>query len=83
MGRQTPRYDHRPLSYGEQRLVGVALALAAQPSMLLLDEPVSGRCLGNPHIRAADPPTSDRGVTILLVGHDMPMVMSVSDRMWC
>jgi branched-chain amino acid transport system ATP-binding protein len=69
------------LSYGEQRLLGIALALAAQPSMLLLDEPVSGM---NPSetamvmmlvesIRAS-------GVTILLVEHDMPMVMRVSDR---
>ena len=69
------------LSYGEQRLVGVALALAANPSMLLLDEPVSGMNASETHtfvelvrnIRS-------RGVTILLVEHDMPMVMSVSDR---
>jgi branched-chain amino acid transport system ATP-binding protein len=69
------------LSYGEQRLVGVALALAAQPSMLLLDEPVSG-------MNASETDTfvrlirsiRDRGITILLVEHDMPMVMSVSDR---
>jgi branched-chain amino acid transport system ATP-binding protein len=69
------------LPYGEQRLLGIALALAAQPTMLLLDEPVSGM---NPNesakvmklveaIRAS-------GVTILLVEHDMPMVMRVSDR---
>jgi branched-chain amino acid transport system ATP-binding protein len=69
------------LSYGEQRLVGVALALAAQPSMLLLDEPVSGMNASETHsfvelIRGI----RDRGVTILLVEHDMPMVMSVSDR---
>jgi branched-chain amino acid transport system ATP-binding protein len=69
------------LPYGDQRLVGVALALAAQPTMLLLDEPVSGmnasetarfvKLLGL--IR-------ERGITILLVEHDMPMVMGVSDR---
>lgn len=69
------------LSYGEQRLVGVALALAAQPSMLLLDEPVSGMNASETHtfvelIRNI----RGRGVTILLVEHDMPMVMSVSDR---
>ena len=69
------------LSYGEQRLVGVALALAAQPRMLLLDEPVSGMNASETHafvqlIRSI----RDRGVTILLVEHDMPMVMSVSDR---
>ena len=69
------------LAYGEQRLVGVALALATDPAMLLLDEPVSGM---NPSetarfvrlVRAI----RDRGVTILLVEHDMPMVMEVSDR---
>jgi branched-chain amino acid transport system ATP-binding protein len=69
------------LSYGEQRLVGVALALAARPSMLLLDEPVSGMNASETHrfvelIRGI----RDRGITILLVEHDMPMVMSVSDR---
>jgi branched-chain amino acid transport system ATP-binding protein len=69
------------LSYGEQRLVGVALALAAQPSMLLLDEPVSGMNASETHgfvqlIRSI----RDRGITILLVEHDMPMVMTVSDR---
>lgn len=69
------------LSYGEQRLVGVALALAAEPSMLLLDEPVSGMNASETHafiqlIRNI----RERGVTILLVEHDMPMVMSVSDR---
>ncbi|KRP88910.1 ABC transporter [Bradyrhizobium yuanmingense] len=69
------------LSYGEQRLVGVALALAAEPSMLLLDEPVSGMNASETHrfvelIRGI----RDRGITILLVEHDMPMVMTVSDR---
>jgi branched-chain amino acid transport system ATP-binding protein len=69
------------LSYGEQRLVGVALALAAQPKMLLLDEPVSGMNASETHtfvqlIRSI----RDSGVTILLVEHDMPMVMEVSDR---
>jgi branched-chain amino acid transport system ATP-binding protein len=69
------------LSYGEQRLVGVALALAAKPSMLLLDEPVSGMNATETHIfielvRSI----RDSGVSILLVEHDMPMVMSVSDR---
>jgi branched-chain amino acid transport system ATP-binding protein len=69
------------LPYGDQRLLGVALALAAKPSMLLLDEPVSGmnasetgrfmRLLGK---------LRELGITILLVEHDMPMVMGVSDR---
>ncbi|MDX6806242.1 ABC transporter ATP-binding protein [Terrihabitans rhizophilus] len=72
------------LSYGEQRLVGVALALATDPTMLLLDEPVSGMNASETHnfvrlIRAI----RDAGTTILLVEHDMPMVMAVSDRIVC
>jgi branched-chain amino acid transport system ATP-binding protein len=73
--------DAGALPYGDQRLLGVALALAAKPSMLLFDEPVSGmnasetgrfmRLLGK---------LRERGMTILLVEHDMPMVMGVSDR---
>jgi branched-chain amino acid transport system ATP-binding protein len=69
------------LPYGEQRLLEVAVALAARPTMLLLDEPVSGmnasetasfiELLGR--IRS-------RSVTVLLVEHDMHLVMNVSDR---
>jgi branched-chain amino acid transport system ATP-binding protein len=69
------------LPYGEQRLLGIALALAARPSMLLLDEPVSGM---NPSESAKVMKLVETirgsGVTILLVEHDMPMVMQVSDR---
>ena len=69
------------LAYGEQRLVGVALALATEPAMLLLDEPVSGMNASETQvfvrlIRSI----RDRGITLLLVEHDMPMVMEVSDR---
>jgi branched-chain amino acid transport system ATP-binding protein len=79
--------DHRAdepagtLPYGEQRLVGVALALAVKPSMLLLDEPVSGM---NPSETARFiklvREIRDTGVTVLLVEHDMPMVTQVCDR---
>ena len=69
------------LPYGEQRLLGVALALAGKPLMLLLDEPVSGM---NPSETARFVKLvhkiRDSGVTILLVEHDMPMVMGVCDR---
>jgi branched-chain amino acid transport system ATP-binding protein len=69
------------LSYGEQRLLEVALALAARPRMLLLDEPASGlnptesRSLGEVigRIRA-------RGIGVVLIEHNMPLVMRISDR---
>ncbi|MCB1548763.1 MAG: ABC transporter ATP-binding protein [Hyphomicrobiaceae bacterium] len=69
------------LPYGEQRLLEVAVALAAKPTLLLLDEPVSGM---NPaetdafmKLLAA---IRTRDITVLLVEHDMRMVMGVSDR---
>ncbi|MDA7948783.1 MAG: ABC transporter ATP-binding protein [Hyphomicrobiaceae bacterium] len=69
------------LPYGEQRLLEVAIALAAHPSLLLLDEPVSGM---NPSETASfmDMLGEIRklGITVLLVEHDMKMVMGVSDR---
>ena len=69
------------LPYGEQRLMGLALALAAKPAMLLLDEPVSGM---NPSETARFmqliKAIHAQGITILLVEHDMRMVMGVSDR---
>jgi branched-chain amino acid transport system ATP-binding protein len=72
------------LPYGEQRLLEVAIALAAKPKLLLLDEPVSGM---NPSETAsfmaklAD--IVGLGITVLLVEHDMKMVMGVSDRVVC
>jgi branched-chain amino acid transport system ATP-binding protein len=69
------------LPYGEQRLLGVALALAAKPSMLLLDEPVSGMNASETgRFIQLVKKIGGSGVTILLVEHDMPMVMEVSDR---
>jgi len=72
------------LAYGEQRLLEVAIALAARPKLLLLDEPVSGMNASETagfmtklaEIRAL-------GITVLLVEHDMKMVMGVSDRIVC
>jgi branched-chain amino acid transport system ATP-binding protein len=72
------------LAYGEQRLLEIAIALAAKPKLLLLDEPVSGM---NPSETAsfmaklAD--IRALGITVLLVEHDMKMVMGVSDRVVC
>ncbi|MCJ2043585.1 ABC transporter ATP-binding protein [Methylobacterium sp. J-078] len=69
------------LAYGEQRLVGVALALATEPAMLLLDEPVSGMNASETRVFVRlIRQIRERGVTLLLVEHDMPMVMEVSDR---
>jgi branched-chain amino acid transport system ATP-binding protein len=69
------------LPYGDQRLLGVALALAAKPSMLLLDEPVSGmNASETQRFILLLGKLRELGMTILLVEHDMPMVMGVSDR---
>ena len=72
------------LAYGELRLLEVAVALAARPTLLLLDEPVAGM---NSTETASFMETLARiratGVTVLLVEHDMKMVMRVSDRVVC
>jgi branched-chain amino acid transport system ATP-binding protein len=72
------------LPYGDQRLLEVAIALAAKPKLLMLDEPVSGM---NPSETAAFmaklAEIRKLGITVLLVEHDMKMVMGVSDRVVC
>lgn len=71
----------RNLAYGEQRLLGVGIALAAQPRLLLLDEPAAGL---NPsetdNFKDMIRRIAQTGVTVLLVEHDMHMVMSISDH---
>jgi branched-chain amino acid transport system ATP-binding protein len=71
----------RNLSYGEQRLLEIAIALAVDPELLLLDEPVAGM---NPseaeQVMAIIAEIRKRGMTILLVEHNMDVVMNISDR---
>lgn len=77
------RADERAasLSYGEQRILGVGIALAASPKILLLDEPAAGL---NPsetdEFKAMIRRIGNSGITVLLVEHDMHMVMSISDQ---
>src|SRR5215210_7179686 len=70
------------LSYGDQRRVEIARALASDPSLLLLDEPTAGM---NPQESARltdfmERLRSERDLTILLIEHDMKVVMGVSER---
>lgn len=68
------------LSFGEQRLVEFARALASDPQLLMLDEPASG--LNTREIERIIElihKIRDQGVTIMLIEHDMQVVMSISD----
>jgi branched-chain amino acid transport system ATP-binding protein len=70
------------LSYGDQRRVEIARALVSDPKLLLLDEPTAGM---NPNESARlvafmQQLREDRGLTILLIEHDMKVVMGVSER---
>jgi branched-chain amino acid transport system ATP-binding protein len=72
------------LPYGEQRLLEIAVALAARPQLVLLDEPVSGmNAVETASFMAKLAEIRALGVTVLLVEHDMKMVMGVSDRIVC
>jgi len=69
------------LPHGHQRALGVSLALACNPTLLLLDEPVTGM---NPseteEIVERIRKIRDNGITVMLVEHGMRVVMGISDR---
>jgi len=73
--------DARSLPFGRQRMVEIARALAAKPRLLLLDEPACGL-----NIRETERlgemilGIRDRGMTVLVVEHDMSLVMGISDE---
>jgi branched-chain amino acid transport system ATP-binding protein len=79
------RVEHdfaKNLSYGDQRRLEVARALATEPKLLLLDEPTAGM---NPQETVAftqfvEKLRTERGLTVLLIEHDMKVVMGVSDH---
>jgi branched-chain amino acid transport system ATP-binding protein len=70
------------LSHGEQRHLEICLALATEPTLLLLDEPTAGMTPGETKetttlVRSI---AKARGLTVLLIEHDMSVVMGISDR---
>jgi len=71
----------RNLSYGDQRRLEIARALATRPKLVLLDEPAAGM---NPveknGLRDLVRKIRDDGTTVLLIEHDMKVVMGLSDR---
>jgi len=71
----------RSLPYGDQKRVELARALAAEPSVLLLDEPAAGMSTAEAdELMALIRSLRDRGLAILLVEHHIRVVMAVSDR---
>jgi branched-chain amino acid transport system ATP-binding protein len=73
--------EARALSYGEQRHLAIAIALASRPTLLLLDEPAAGLTPAESR-RLMDLIAQIRGsgITVLLVEHDMKVVMGICDR---
>jgi branched-chain amino acid transport system ATP-binding protein len=75
-------YAAKSLPYGDQRRLEIARALASNPKLLLLDEPTAGM---NPHetatmTRFIKQLQAERGLTVLLIEHDMKVVMGISDH---
>jgi branched-chain amino acid transport system ATP-binding protein len=70
------------LSHGEQRYLEICVALATEPTLLMLDEPTAGMTPGETKEATAliKRIVSDRGLTLLLIEHDMSVVMGISDR---
>jgi branched-chain amino acid transport system ATP-binding protein len=70
------------LSHGEQRYLEICLALATAPRLLLLDEPTAGMTPGETRDATAliRKIAVERGLTLLLIEHDMSVVMGISDR---
>jgi branched-chain amino acid transport system ATP-binding protein len=71
----------KSLPHGHQRILGIAMALAARPRLLLLDEPVTGMNLEEAgRVMALVKTIRGRGTTILLVEHNMRAVMGTCER---
>jgi len=70
------------LSYGDRKRVEMGRALAAEPTLLLLDEPVAGMTHGESQVMAdaIRAVQQELGLSILLVEHDMPFVMGLAER---
>jgi branched-chain amino acid transport system ATP-binding protein len=70
----------RTLSYGEQRQLEIALALAGKPRLLLLDEPTAGLSAAETRRVVAMVHQLPRDMTILMIEHDMDVAFELADR---
>ncbi len=69
-----------PLSHGEHRQVALAVALAAEPRMLMLDEPCSGLSRGERQLLTELLLALGRDITLVLIEHDMDVALRVAER---
>ena len=68
------------LSHGEHRQVALAMALAAEPTVLMLDEPASGLSRGERVLLTDMLLALDRSITLVLIEHDMDIALRVAER---
>jgi branched-chain amino acid transport system ATP-binding protein len=81
LGDVPPDTEALSLSFGQQRLLEIARALAAEPRLLLLDEPAAGLSTAeSARLGELVKRIQGLGVTVLIVDHDMDLVMRISDE---
>jgi len=82
VGLETRAYERvTGFSYGHQRLIEIARALAGNPTLLLLDEPAAGlNSTEKQGLRDLLRRIADKGLTILIIDHDMTLVTEVAQR---
>src|SRR5690606_2163274 len=69
------------LPYGAQRRLELARALAAEPKLILLDEPAAGmNAQETAELLELIRKLKERGITVILIEHDMKLVMGISER---
>lgn len=70
------------MSYGALKRLEIARALAAEPKVILLDEPAAGlNAVETAALEKLIRKIADQGTTVMLVEHDMKLVMGISDRL--
>lgn len=69
------------LPYGFQKTLGMAIALAARPRMVMMDEPVAGLSAEEAdHVRDTIKKVRDRGITVMVIDHNMRFISGLCDR---